>query len=183
MKMIVHSDHQQHMTETIDKFKLNLTNYTSMANALTRCGDRIDVNGWRYSMDMGMNDYEPLDITDNDTQYEYMMCTSFLDDIFGNPGKTETVSSFDLREAAEVWWYTSTSEKHYIKNGVMLLALIAKGYAPSNLWLSMEHHQQGYIPISKWVKFCSEFRYTQRINWIELNDFDETDIVKLEDTY
>ena len=156
-------------------------NMEMMSSALSRCEDMIDLQGWRYSKDLGMDEYKPIDLGDGMLQDQFGICVLFLDRFFGRPSKLETVSSLDLRDAIEVWWFVEKSSKVYIETGILLLALIAKGYAPEDLWLSMEPHQQAHIPVDKWEDFCAKYDYTQNVDWEKLNDYDDSEVFKIAD--
>lgn len=158
---------------------LTIRENVKMKNALKRCNDMLDIQGWRYSKELGMDDYKPIDLTNPDIKTQYYICINFLKQFFPKAGKRETVSSWDLRDAAEVWWLTTKKEPKYIDNGIMILAIITRGLAPNDLWYSMEIAQQARIPIGKWKKFCIQYNYKPKIDWESLNYIEDPTVLKI----
>lgn len=160
-------------------FTLNKTDLKTFHESLEKCGDKLDLQGWRYSKDLGINEYTPIQQNESMTYYQYKICISFLKHFFSKASKIDTVTSFDLREAAELWWSKTYSESIYIDNGIMLLAIVSRGLAPIDLWFSMDLNQQAKIPVSKWNDFCAKYNYITKIQWTISNDDDCGDVLKI----
>jgi hypothetical protein len=159
-------------------FKLTDAYYNIFSASLKRCGDCVDINGWRYDKEMGMEEYTPIDIDDPFIQYQFIVCISFLKTYFPSGGPKDTVSSFDLREGCELWWFKKNNEKVYIDTGVLLVALVACGLAPKNLWFSMECNQKARIPLQRWQVFCEENTYTTQVI-IKPSSESSADVIKI----
>lgn len=134
-------------------------------NTLQRCGECVDLHGWRYNKDLGFEDYVDIDTNNKDHQKQFYVCVKFLRTHFPTKGRDETVSSFRLRNAAEQWWYNTFLSDIAIDNGIMLVAIVACGLCPLELWHSMELEQKAVIKIDDWNKLCMKYN--------NLNNFDE----------
>lgn len=122
--------------------------------ALSRCGECVDVNGWRYSKDLGFEEYVAIDINNTNHCYQFYVSVKFLRTHFPNKGKDETLSSMQLRNAAEQWWKDTTEQDIAIDNGIMMVAIVACGLAPHDLWHSMDVIQKAMIKVHSWNRFC-----------------------------
>lgn len=160
-------------------FTLNKKEIKLLKNSLKRCGDMIDMQGWRYSKEIGIDEYQPIDVEDKEVQYQFSACVNFLRKNFPRAFNRDTVSSMDLREACELWWYDTQDEKLYIDNGIMLLAVVARNLCSSDLWYSMEHNQHARIPTNKWMDFCEKYDYQTKHPWSLSDEDTHIDILKI----
>lgn len=140
-------------------FQLTDAQQKIFVNALSRCGECVDVQGWRYTKELGADDYNPIDVNDSDMQKQFFVSIKFLRTMFPYKGTEETIDSINLRDAAEWWWEKIEDESVPIENGIMLVAIVACGLAPKDLWLSMNVEQKAYINMNKWKKFCEDFEF------------------------
>lgn len=134
-------------------------------NALERCGDKVDLSGWRYSKYLGYNDYIEIDVEDPIIQRQFDICLKFLKEFFPRSHHRESIYSEDLKCAVETWWEKTTNEKIFIDNGIMLVALVAKKLCPENMWLNGDISQPAMIPPGRWRKFCNEYDYEMKMRW------------------
>lgn len=162
------------------KFKLTNSTKKLFYNTVEKCGDKVDLYGWRYSKNIGMDDYNPIDTLDEEIQYQFGICLKFLKQFFPRKHHTETISSHDLTKGAQLWWETNNEQPISIYNGVMLVAIIVRGLAPTDLWYSMEQYQQALIPVVNWRNFCEQYDYSTIVNWQNLNkDNGDVDVMKI----
>jgi len=150
----------------------------TLIKTLEKCGDELDLSGWRYGKSLGMSEYIEIDVNDENKLLQFHVCLSFLKTFFSRKYHSETVYSMDLKHGAELWWENSQNKLISIDNGIMLAAIVAKGLAPDNLWLSMNVNQQALISPSKWKKFCDKFGYESKTGWNDDNNKDH-DTIKI----
>lgn len=161
-------------------FKLTTTTKKLLNDTLERCGEEIDLAGWRYNQMLGIGDYMSIETGNENIQYQFGVCLKFLKQFFPRKFNTETISSRDLKSAAQLWWETEKEVPISINNGIMLLAIIARGLAPPDLWYSMEIYQQALIPITNWNLFCKQYEYETKVDWVKLNKEDnDLDMIKI----
>ena len=163
------------MNENQSSFKLPEVTQKLLCRTIEKCGDQIDLAGWRYCEHIGASTYEPIDANCQYVQREFSVCLKFLKHFFPKCYHTETVSSEDLKCGAEIWWEESNQSPISINNGIMLLAIIARGLAPPDLWFNMEPSQQAFISVIKWDKFCEDYNYKTKKPWWKLNDESESE--------
>ena len=137
-------------------------------SALRKCGESVDLYGWRYNKELGADEYTPIDINDKSVQHQFFVCIKFLRSVFPYKGPKETIDSVCLRDAAEVWWDQTQHRNVSIDNGVMLVACVACGMVPKDLWWSMEISQIVMIPLDDWRKFCEDFAFS--FDWERFTD-------------
>lgn len=140
-------------------FKMTEKQLCIFKNALARCGDCVDLNGWRYNKELGFEEYIEIDPDNVQHSYQFYVSVKFLRTHFPIKGKDETISSAHLRNSAEQWWKETTEENIDIDNGIMLVAIVACGLAPRDLWHSMDVTQKAIIGLQTWQRFCKKFHY------------------------
>lgn len=98
-------------------------------------GDRLNSNGWSANI-REYKDPERYNLTSSNEYLlkEFQTACEFLD-LLGKPRKTldKNMSSYGMKHAAEKWG-KENGKAPYICNGIMILAIIAKGFAPHPLW-------------------------------------------------
>ena len=165
---------------SLESFKISESLKKQFIEALKKCEDMVDLEGWRYSKMLGMDDYIPIDVDNIHIQYQYHVCMNFLKQFFSRSHDRETVFSEDLKTGAEVWFKHTEDKDISIHNGVMLVAIISKHLSPDDLWYSMETNQQALIQPRKWKDFCNQYNYKQKVDWEDLVDSSEdSDVVKI----
>lgn len=159
-------------------FKITPSSKKLFKAALKKCGDKVDLNGWRYSKSLGDSEYEKIEI-DKENIYQFVVCWKFLKHFFNRAHPTETVFSEDLRRASEVWMEEDEDEPISISDGIMILAIVSRGLCPENMWYSMDTNQQARISPPKWKKFCKRYNYDEKVDWKSVNQQAEDDVIKI----
>jgi hypothetical protein len=163
-----------------ESFKIAPLTKKLMIKTLERCGDELDLSGWRYDKILGTDEYIKIDVNDDDKLFQFHVCLIFLKTFFSRKFHSETVYSTDLKSVVELWWAQTEKNLISIDNGIMLAAIVAKGLAPDDLWYSMNISQQAYISPKKWKKLCEKYSYKPNVE-INVEDYskDEYDTIKI----
>lgn len=140
------------------KFYMTEQQRNIFKHALSRCGECVDLHGWRYSKDIGFEEYVAIDIYNTDHCYQFYVSVKFLRTHFPIKGNDETLPSIQLRNAAERWWKETSQKDVAIDNGIMMVAIVACGLAPRDLWHSMDVVQKAMIKIHTWNRVCKKIK-------------------------
>lgn len=167
------------MSLDLESFKVLPSVKKLLIKTLNKCGEELDLSGWRYDKTLGMGEYIPIDVNDKDKLFQFDVCLKFLKTFFSRKHRSETVYSEDLKCAAELWWEKSEKQLISLDNGMMLAAIVAKGLAPDDLWYSMSVSQQAFIPPAKWRKFCDKYGYNTKTVWSEDEEDEDHDTIKI----
>ena len=102
----------------------------SFEAAVARCDGLLCRNGWDRHVS------HPEFLWTDRIGDEFHCACAYLD-FLGSPIKNITYripSSYGLKHDAEKWHETYMHSHQYVSNGVMIAAIIAKGFAPAKLW-------------------------------------------------
>lgn len=143
-----------------------------LIKTIKECKGQVDYQGWRFSINVGIDTYQPFETDDEDVKLAFWYGIVFLKTNFIKKGSKETVTSYDLKHAFEKWWTVEYPDEPpiYMSNGIMLLSIIYSKFGPPDeLWYSMDLSQNAYIQKNKWDSFCEKYNYIPRNVVIETN--------------